>query len=411
MATTEQILRARYQLLGEELEGRGLNLETIKATLKAQQIETPSWGYGNSGTRFGVFKQPGAARDVHERLADAAQVHQLTGVCRKVALHIPWDKVSDYDALKGEAARLGVEIGAINPNIFQEACYELGSFGHRDPAVRQRAQDHMYECIEIMGKTGSKVLSLWFADGSNYPGQVDIVQRKTWFEEHLKKTHDALPAGTRMLVEYKFFEPGFYHTDIADWGMALHFARSAGPRAEVLVDLGHHPQGANIEHIVAFLIAMGKLGGFHFNNRKYADDDLTTGSVNLYEVFLIYHEILNAQATGARPDIAYMIDQSHIMKPKVEAMIQSVLNIQTAYARALLVDRKALAAAQAQDDTVGCEEILRAAYDTDVRPLLAQARLELGASIDPLADYRASGYFAKIAAERQGVLAGAASWG
>ncbi|MBI2504725.1 MAG: L-rhamnose isomerase [Candidatus Latescibacteria bacterium] len=411
MSAGEKILRARYQLLGDELQERGLNLEAIKAELKAQQIETPSWGYGNSGTRFGVFKQPGAARDVHERLADAAQVHKLTGVCPRAALHIPWDKVEDCDALKQEAAELGIGIGAINPNVFQDPSYELGSFGHRDPAVRQQAQDHIYECIEIMEKTGSQVLSLWFADGSNYPGQVDIIQRKAWFEEHLRKTHDALPAGARMLVEYKFFEPGFYHTDIADWGMALHFARTAGPRAEVLVDLGHHAQGTNIEHIVALLIAVGKLGGFHFNNRKYADDDLTTGSVNLYEVFLIYHEILNAQAAGARPDIAYMIDQSHIMKPKVEAMIQSVLNIQTAYARALLVDRKALAATQAQDDTVGCEEVLRAAYDTDVRPLLAQVRLELGAATDPLAAYRCSGYFTKIAVERQGVLQGAASWG
>ena len=411
MSTAEQILQARYRLLAEELQGRGLDIDAVKAALKAQEIETPSWGYGNSGTRFGVFKQPGAARDVHERLADAAQVHKLTGVCKRVALHIPWDKVKDYDALKQEAADLGVQIGAINPNVFQDAAYELGSFGHRDPAVRQKAQEHMYECIEIMKKTNSEVLSLWFADGSNYPGQVDLIQRKAWFEEHLKKTHDALPRGTRMLVEYKFFEPGFYHTDIADWGMALHFARNAGPQAEVLVDLGHHAQGTNIEHLVAFLISLGKLGGFHFNNRKYADDDLTTGSVNLYEVFLIYHEIANAQAAGVKPNIAYMIDQSHIMKPKVEAMIQSVLNIQTAYARALLVDRQALAAAQAKDDTVGGEEILRAAYDTDVRPLLAQVRMELGAAADPLGAYRHSGYFAKISAERQGVLEGAASWG
>ena len=411
MSTAEQILQARYQLLVEELQGRGLDIEAIKGALKAQEIETPSWGYGNSGTRFGVFKQPGAARDVHERLADAAQVHKLTGVCERVALHIPWDKVKDYDALKQEAAGLGVRIGAINPNVFQDPAYEFGSFGHRDPAVRQKAQEHMYECTEIMKKTNSEILSLWFADGSNYPGQVDIIQRKAWFEEHLKKTHDALPKGARMLVEYKFFEPGFYHTDIADWGMALHFARNAGPQAEVLVDLGHHAQGTNIEHIVAFLISLGKLGGFHFNNRKYADDDLTTGSVNLYEVFLIYHEILNAQAAGVELNIAYMIDQSHIMKPKVEAMIQSVLNIQTAYARALLVDRQALAVAQAEDDTVGGEEILRAAYDTDVRPLLAQVRLELGAVADPLAAYRCSGYSAKIAVERQGVLEGAASWG
>lgn len=411
MSLSEKTLRARYQALVEDIQAQGLDAEDIEEQLKSQKIETPSWGYGNSGTRFGVFKQPGAARDVHERLADAAQVHRLTGVCPRVALHIPWDKVDDYGALKQEAAELGIGIGAINPNVFQDPVYELGSFGHRDPAVRQQALDHMYECIEIMEKTESRVLSLWFADGSNYPGQTAILQRKAWFEENLEKTHGALPPDARMLIEYKFFEPAFYHTDIADWGMALHFARAAGPRAEVLVDLGHHPQGANIEHLVAFLIDEGKLGGFHFNNRKYADDDLTTGSVNLYEVFLIYHEIATAQARGARPDIAYMIDQSHIMKPKVEAMIQSVLNIQTAYARSLLVDRQALAAAQAEDDTVGCEEILRAAYDTDVRPLLAQVRMELGAAAEPLGDYRRSGYFEKIAKERQGVLEGAASWG
>ena len=401
----------QFFVLTEVLSDQGIDVEGVKDKLKAQEIETPSWGYGNSGTRFGVFKQPGAARDVHERLSDAAQVHKMTGVCPGVALHIPWDKVGDYDALQQEAAGLGVHIGAINPNVFQEYDYKLGSFGHRDPNVRQKALDHMYECIDIMQRTNSKVLSLWFADGTNYPGQDDIIERKRRFEECLGKTHAALPDDSRMLIEYKFFEPAFYHTDIADWGMALNFALKAGPKAEVLVDLGHHPLCTNIEHLVALLLDEERLGGFHFNNCKYADDDVTTGSVNLYEVFLIYHEILNAERRGTAANIAYMIDQSHIIKPKVEAMIQSVLNIQTAYARALLVDRGALAAAQAEDDTVAGEEILRNAYDVDVRPLLAVIREELGAETDPLGSYRQSGYFKHIAEDRQGELEGAAGWG
>jgi L-rhamnose isomerase/sugar isomerase len=400
-----------YEALADGLRQRGVDVDAVEARLRAQVVETPSWGYGNSGTRFGVFPQAGAARDVHERLADAAQVHKATGICKPVALHIPWDKVDDYDALKQEAADLGVEIGAINPNVFQDADYQFGSFGHRDPAVRAKAMEHMQECCDIMRATDSKVLSLWFADGTNYAGQSDLMARKHSFEQCLRQTHGLLPDDARMLVEYKFFEPGFYHTDVADWGMALHFARHAGERAEVLVDLGHHAQGVNIEHIVAFLLDERRLGGFHFNNRKYADDDLTTGSVNLYEVFLIYHEIENATARGRGGNIAYMIDQSHIVKPKVEAMIQSVLNIQIAAARALLVDRQALAAAQAAGDTVMAEEALRAAWDTDVRPLCAKVRVDLGAAADPLAAYRASGWFEKIAEERQGVLEGAASWG
>ena len=412
MGIPQHNIEDQFAALAEMLSGQGIEVEEIKAKLKAQEIETPSWGYGNSGTRFGVFKQPGAARDVHERLSDAAQVHKVTGVCPGVALHIPWDKVDDYDALGQEAAELGVCIGAINPNVFQEPEYKLGSFGHRDPAVRRKALDHMNECVDIMQQAGSTVLSLWFADGTNYPGQDDIIARKRRFEECLSETHAMLPEGARMLIEYKFFEPAFYHTDIADWGMALNFAIKAGPRAEVLVDLGHHPLSTNIEHIVALLLDEGRMGGFHFNNRKYADDDVTTGSVNLYEVFLIYHEILNAERRGAASaNIAYMIDQSHIIKPKVEAMIQSVLNIQMAYARALLVDRTALAEAQAEDDAVACEEILRNAYDTDVRPLLALVRQELGAEANPLDAYRRSGYFERIAIERQGELKGAASWG
>ena len=402
---------AGYQELTDQLRERGIEVDAVEARLRAQVNETPSWGYGNSGTRFGVFKQQGAARDVHERLADAAKVHEVTGICRPVALHIPWDKVDDYDALKAEAAHLGVEIGAINPNVFQASDYQFGSFGHRDAAVRQKALEHMEECAQIMRATGSKLMSLWFADGTNYPGQADLMERKHFFEDCLRQTHDLLPDDARMLIEYKFFEPGFYHTDVADWGMALHYARASGERAEVLVDLGHHAQGVNIEHIVAFLLDEECLGGFHFNNRKYADDDLTTGSVNLYEVFLIYREIENAAARGRGGNIAYMIDQSHIVKPKVEAMIQSVLNIQTAFARALLVDLEALTAAQSEADTVMAEEVLRAAWDTDVRPLLARVRIDLGAAADPLAAYRESGYFEHIAQQRQGVLEGAASWG
>ena len=402
---------AGYQELTDQLRERGIEVDAVEACLRAQVIETPSWGYGNSGTRFGVFKQQGAARDVHERLADAAKVHEVTGICGPVALHIPWDKVDDYDALKAEAAHLGVEIGAINPNVFQASDYQFGSFGHRDAAVRQKALEHMEECAQIMRATGSKLMSLWFADGTNYPGQADLMERKHFFEDCLRQTHDLLPDDARMLIEYKFFEPGFYHTDVADWGMALHYARASGERAEVLVDLGHHAQGVNIEHIVAFLLDEECLGGFHFNNRKYADDDLTTGSVNLYEVFLIYREIENAAARGRGGNIAYMIDQSHIVKPKVEAMIQSVLSIQTAFARALLVDLEALTAAQSEADTVMAEEVLRAAWDTDVRPLLARVSIDLGAAADPLAAYRESGYFEHIAQQRQGVLEGAASWG
>ena len=411
MPINEKNLEGRFAMLAEELTEQGVDVEQVMAQLTEQEVETPSWGYGNSGTRFGVFKQPGAARDVHERMSDAAQVHRLTGACPAVALHIPWDKVADYDALREEASDLGVRIGAINPNVFQDDDYKLGSFGHRDPAVRQKSQEHMFECIDVMQRTGSKVLSLWFADGTNYPGQDDLIRRKHCFQEGLKATHDALPENCRMLIEYKFFEPAFYHTDVPDWGLALVFANRTGPKAEVLVDLGHHPLCTNIEHIVALLIDENKLGGFHFNNRKYADDDLTTGSVNLYEVFLIYHEILNAERAGRRANIAYMIDQSHIIKPKVEAMIQSVMNIQTALARALLVDRDALEVAQVNGDTVGCEEILRAAFDTDVRPLLAKMRSEKGAEIDPLLTYRASGYFDQISVERKGELVGASSWG
>ena len=407
------LMDREYDLLAERWDRRGLDIEEIKAKLKVQEIETPSWGYGNSGTRFGVFKQAGAARDLHERLQDAAMVHKLTGVCPSVAVHIPWDKVDDYEALIQEASDLGIRIGAVNPNVFQDDAYKMGSFANSDAKIRGMALEHMYDCIDIMKKVNSKILSLWFADGTNYPGQGDFRRRKHWFEECLREVHKALPEDARMLVEYKFFEPGFYLTDIADWGMAAFYCRNVGPKAQALVDLGHHPLSTNIEHVVAFLIDEGLLGGFHFNNRKYADDDVTTGSTNPYEVFLIYNEIVGAEQDPAITDldIAFMVDQSHNIKPKMEAMIQTVVFIQSAYARSLLVDREALLDSQNREDTVGSESILQDAYNTDVRPLLSRVRQEMGRDPRPMDAYRKSGYFEQISKARVGELEGAASWG
>jgi L-rhamnose isomerase/sugar isomerase len=297
----------------------------------------------------------------------------------------------------------------VNPNVFQDPRYKFGSFGHADAAVRQAAREHMRECCQIMQAVGSQVLSLWFADGTDYPGQADFRRRKQRFEEELKATYALLPAGARMLIEYKFFEPAFYHTDLADWGMALSFARKCGERAQVLVDLGHHAPGVNIEHIVAFLLDEGRLGGFHFNNRKYADDDLTCGSINPYELFLIFVELTAAEAEPGllKAPIAYMIDQAHNTKPKLEAMIQSLEHIQTAQAKALLVDRRRLAAAQASNDVVGAERCLTEAFQTDVEPLLKSVREELGAALSPVEAHRASGYTQKMAAQRRGKVAGA----
>ncbi len=396
-------INASYKDLESRLIDAGIDVDRVKSKLKSQHIETPSWGYGNSGTRFAVFKESGAARDIHEKLADAAMVHKLTGVCPTVAIHIPWDKVEDFRALKLEAESLGVKIGAVNPNLFQDYIYKMGSLTNTDPSVRKAALDHIFECIDIALEVESKILSLWFADGTNYPGQGDFRLRKHFMEEGLSRTYERLAEDMTMLIEYKFYEPGFYHTDIADWGMAYAFSKKLGPKAKALVDLGHHPLGANIEHIVAFLIDEGKLGGFHFNNKKYGDDDLTIGSINPYEVFLIYNELVAAEeAPDIDLDVAYMIDQSHIIKPKIEAMIQSVENIQTAYAKALIVDREGLRKAQENYDAVGCERILTRAYQADVFPLLAKVRDEMGIDPDPLAAYRESEYREKIAEKRKG---------
>ena len=391
-----------FTMVRETLEDQGIAVEAVLQAIQTFTIETPSWGYGNSGTRFKVFPWPGAARTLFEKLADAAMVHRVTGVCPIVALHIPWDQVDDWQIAKEYAASLGIRLGAINPNLFQEDVYRFGSLCHPDAGVRRQAIDHVLECIQIAAEVHSEVISLWLADGTNYPGQDDVRRRRHRLLEALQEIYAALPAGMRLLIEYKFFEPAFYHTDLPDWGTALLLSQKLGAQAQVLVDTGHHPQGTNLAQLVAQLLDEGRLGGFHFNDRKYADDDLIVGTLHPFELFTIFHEILSALADGNQNagKIAYMIDQSHNIEPKIEAMIQSVLHIQLAYAKALLVDRQALAQAQAAGDMLAAYRVLRDAFETDVRPLLVEARRQMGIPADPFAAFRASGYAEHVAQER-----------
>ena len=368
--------------------------------LAALEIETPSWGYGNSGTRFHVYPWPGAARTVWERLDDAALVHRLTGCCPSVALHIPWDRVEDWGALGAYAREHGIRVGAINPNLFGDDAYRLGSFCHPDPGVRAQALDHCRECVDIAQRLGSDTISLWLADGTNYPGQDDLRERHARLTGGLGRLYELLPDGMRLLVEYKFFEPAFYSTDLPDWGTAALICRHLGPKALVLVDTGHHPQGTNIEQIVAVLLAEGLLGGFHFNNRKYADDDLIVGSIDPFELFRIMREIAG---TAGGDDVALMIDQSHNVEGKIDAMIQSVVNIQTAYAKALLVDDDRLAAAQRDGDVLGAHRVLLDAFETDVRPLLSRLRERQGVDPDPVEAFRRGGHGERLARERGAV--------
>jgi L-rhamnose isomerase/sugar isomerase len=365
--------------------------------LAALQIETPSWGYGNSGTRFHVYPWPGAARTVWERIDDAALVHSLTGCCPRVALHIPWDRVESWDELARYSAERGIRIGAINPNLFGDDAYRLGSICNPNPHVRTRALEHCGECIEIAQRVGSTTISLWLADGMNYPGQDDLRDRYERLTTGLAELYARLPSGMRLLVEYKFFEPAFYSTDLPDWGTAALVCRQLGPQAQVLVDTGHHPQGTNVEQIVALLLAEKLLGGFHFNNRKYADDDLIAGSIDPFELFRIMREVARARATD---DVAFMIDQSHNVEGKIDAMLQSVTNIQTAYAKALLVDETRLAAAQADGDVLAAHRVLLEAFETDVRPLLARHREALGIDPDPVEAFRRAGHGERMARER-----------
>lgn len=385
----------------------------IMAALDRQRIETPSWGYGNSGTRFKTFPAPGAARDVWEKIEDAAEVNRLTGIAPAIALHIPWDRVADWGELRRFAAARGLAIGAINPNLFQEDEYRLGSLAHPHEKTRARALDHLLECAAIMCETGSRDLSLWFADGTNYVGQDDLRQRRRRMRAGLARAAEALTDQQRLLIEYKFFEPAFYFTDLFDWGAALSHAQALGPRAAVLVDLGHHAQGVNIEAIVAFLLDEGKLGGFHFNARRYADDDLIVGSTNPLELFSIYAELVAAEADPLTREgaarVAYMIDQSFNIEPKIEGMIASVLNCQEAYAKALLIDRAALAVAQSDGDVLGAHRILMDAFRTDVRPLLGAWRRARNLPADPLTAHRESVYLAEITRAR-GVAAAAGGY-
>ena len=367
-------------------------------------IELPSWGFANTGTRFGKFIQATAATTTEEKIADAGVVHRFTGCCPSVAVHVLWDfpnGLADVPAVLGAASAQGVRIGAVNPNVFQDQRYKNGSLGNPDREVRRQALAHILDCVEIQRATGSRDLSLWFADGLSYPGSGSLRARKSRFIEGLKEVHAALGDDQRMLIEYKPFEPAFYATDIADWGMSYIFCRQAGPRAKVLVDTGHHYQAQNIEQIVAWLLSEGMLGGFHFNDRRYADDDLTLGCIDPYQVFRIFHEICCfAWETGSQPDIPYVVDQSHNLKNKIEETLQTAANAQELFVKAALVDHETLTFHQARGDLVDAEECLRVAFFTDVRPVIRQWRKEKGLAEDPLAAFRASGYLQAVEKER-----------
>jgi L-rhamnose isomerase / sugar isomerase len=384
-------------------------LTAVKAALRAQRIETPSWAFGNTGTRFKVFAQPGVPRTVTEKIDDAALVHKYTGVAPSVAVHIPWDAVDDYAALATYAKDQGVVIGTVNANVFQDDAYRLGSVANPDPAVRAKAVAHLVACIDIMDATGSRDLKLWFADGTNYPGQDDIAARQDRLADALREVYARLAPGQRMLLEYKLFEPSFYTTDVPDWGTSLLHCQALGPRAAVVVDTGHHAPGTNIEFIVALLLRAGRLGGFDFNSRFYADDDLMVGAADPFQLFRILHEVVRADGLRPEAGVAFMLDQCHNIEPKIPAQIRSVMNVQEATAKALLVDQPALAAAQQSGDVLGAHAVLMDAYNTDVRPLLADLRAEMGLDPDPVAAYHRSGYGEKIVAERIGGTQ--AGWG
>jgi L-rhamnose isomerase/sugar isomerase len=374
----------------------------VESELKGQRIELPSWAFGNSGTRFKVFAQQGVPRDPYEKIADAAQVQRFTRVAPTVALHIPWDKVDDYRDLARHAAEQGVALGTINSNTFQDDDYMLGSVCHPDAGIRAKAVAHLLECIDIMDATGSRDLKLWFADGTNYPGQDDIRGRQDRLAEALAKVYARLGPNQRIVLEYKFFEPSFYTTDVPDWGTAFAHCLALGEKAKVVVDTGHHAPGVNIEFIVAGLLRAGKLGGFDFNSRFYADDDLMVGAADPFQLFRIMFEVVKVDAHRPESNVSFMLDQCHNIEPKIPGQIRSVMNVQEATAKALLVDRDALGAAQRVGDVLGSNAVLMDAYNTDVRPLLADVRRDLGLDPDPMAAYARSGYREAIVKERVG---------
>jgi L-rhamnose isomerase / sugar isomerase len=381
----------------------------VQAALATQRIELPSWAFGNSGTRFKVFGQPGVPRDAFEKVADAAQVHRFTGIAPSVALHIPWDKVDDYGQLASHAKESGIELGTINANVFQDDDYKLCSVCHPDPRVRRKALDHLLECVDIMDVTGSRDLKLWFADGTNYPGQDDLRDRQDRLAEALQATYARLGDDQRLVLEYKLFEPAFYHTDVPDWGTAYAHCLRLGPKAKVVVDTGHHAPGTNIEFIVAFLLREQKLGAFDFNSRFYADDDLMAGAADPFQLFRIMYEVVRGGGFAPEAGICFMLDQCHNVERKIPGQIRSVLNVQELTAKALLVDRDALGAAQQAGDVLAANGVLMDAFATDVRPMLAELRGSQGLDPDPMAAYARSGYDERIVAERVG--GAQAGWG
>ncbi len=385
--------------------------ETARVTsgLRDLQIEVPSWAYGNSGTRFKVFGQPGVPRDPWEKLADAAQVNRFTGAAGSVSLHIPWDRVDDYGKLARHAADLGLRIGMINSNVFQDDDYRLGSVCNPSAAVRRKATDHLLACVDVMDATGSKDLKLWFADGLNYPGQDDLRSRQDRLSEALREVYARLGDDQRMVLEYKFFEPAFYATDVPDWGTSYAHCLELGPKAQVVVDTGHHAPGTNIEFIVAFLLRQGKLGAFDFNSRFYADDDLIVGAADPFQLFRILHEVNVGGGFERTSGVTFMLDQCHNIEPKIPGQIRSILNVQEAAAKVLLVDRDELRDAQQEGDVLAAHGVLMDAFNTDVRPLLAGLREEQGIDPDPMRAYRASGYAEQVAADRVG--GDQAGWG
>ena len=383
--------------------------ERVVRGLREQRIETPSWGYGNSGTRFKVFAQEGVPRTPQEKIEDAAVVHRFTGVAPRVSLHIPWDRVEDYGELAKFAAEHGVAIGAINANLFQDDAYRLGSVCNPDAGVRAKAVAHLLECVDVMDATGSADLKLWFADGLNYPGQDNLRARQDRLAEALATVYARLGDRQRLLLEYKFFEPAFYATDVPDWGTSYAHCLDLGPKAQVVIDTGHHAPGTNIEFIVAFLLRAKKLGAFDFNSRFYADDDLMVGAADPFQLFRILHEIVQGDGLDPAAGINFLLDQCHNIEEKIPAVLRSVMNVQEATAKALLVDPHALAAAQADGDVLAANAALMDAYNTDVRPLLADLRTDMGLDPDPITAYRTSGYPDKIRTERVGGTQ--AGWG
>ena len=381
----------------------------VNAVLDRLKIETPSWAYGNSGTRFKVFAQPGVPRDPFEKIADAAQVNKFTGSAPSVALHIPWDKVEDYAKLAAHAKELGVVLGTINSNTFQDDEYKLGSVCNPDPKIRDRAVAHLLDCIDIMNITGSQDLKLWFADGTNYPGQDSISERQDRLAESLARTYKELGAKQRMLLEYKFFEPAFYHTDVPDWGTSLVHCLALGEKAWVCVDTGHHAPGTNIEFIVASLLRAKRLGAFDFNSRFYADDDLIVGAADPFQLFRIMHEVNVGGGFDVGTPVSYVLDQCHNIEAKIPGQIRSIMNVQEAVAKAVFIDQDALKVAQQNGDVLAAHEVLMDAFNTDVRPMLREWRQAKGIDAEPMKAYAKSGYAQKIAAERVG--GNQAGWG